>query len=126
MHHLPRTAALVCTLLAGVGAQAQSVAMSPAFAEAMCSAWNADASLTDGLAESGWAKNDGGRGHKAMQIYRSDCPNSARIEMQIALKDNKAQCVYGGAAKSKALGNGADYLMWAETPKWREMGSGAW
>ncbi|MBK6472143.1 MAG: SCP2 sterol-binding domain-containing protein [Betaproteobacteria bacterium] len=119
-----RTAILACALLAATGAQAQAVAMSPAFGEAMCSAWNADATLTGGLAESGWAKNDGGRGHKAMQVYRSDCPNSARIEMQIALKDNKAQCVYGGAAKSKALDKGTDYLMWAETPKWREMGSG--
>lgn len=124
MTNFRTAAALACFLLASAGAQAQTAAMSPAFAEAMCSAWNADAALTGGLAESGWAKNDGGRGHKAMQIYRSDCPASARIEMQIALKDNKAQCVYGGVAKSKALDKGTDYLMWAETPKWREMGAG--
>ncbi len=124
MPHSRHFAALACALLAATSVQAQTVAMSPAFAEAMCAAWNADATLTGGLAESGWVKNDGGRGHKAMQIYRSDCPNSARIEMQIALKDNQAQCVYGGAAKSTALDKGTDYLMWAETPKWREMGSG--
>jgi len=127
MHPFQRTAVFACALLAAAGARAETsaVAMSAPFAEAMCSAWNADASLTDGLAESGWAKNDGGRGYKAMQIYRSDCPKSARIEMQIALKDNKAQCIYGGTAKSKALDAGTDYLMWAETPKWREMGSGS-
>ena len=39
----------------------------------MCAAWNADATLTDKLVESGWIKNDGGRGFKLMQIYRSDC-----------------------------------------------------
>jgi putative sterol carrier protein len=59
-----------------------------------------------------------------MQIYRADCPNSARIEMQIALKDAKAQCVYGGASRTTKLDGGADYLMWAETPRWREMGAG--
>jgi putative sterol carrier protein len=59
-----------------------------------------------------------------MQIYRADCPKSGRIELQIALKDNKAQCVYGGAARTDKLDDGADYLMWAETPRWREMGAG--
>ena len=87
-------------------------------------AWNADATLTDKLVESGWIKNDAGRGFKSMQIYRADCPKSARIEMQIALKDNKAQCVYGGAVKTTPLDSGADYLMWADTARWREMGAG--
>jgi putative sterol carrier protein len=105
-------------------AQGSSVAMSAPWAEAMCSAWNADATLTDKLVESGWVKNDGGHGFKAMQIYRSDCPNSERIEMQIALKDNKARCVYGGTARTKPLNGSADYLMWADTPRWREMGAG--
>lgn len=105
-------------------AQGSSVAMSAPWAEAMCSAWNADATLTDKLVDSGWIKNDGGRGFKAMQIYRADCPKSAHIEMQIALKGNKAQCVYGGAAKTTKLDSSADYLMWADTPRWREMGAG--
>lgn len=105
-------------------AQAPAPAMSPPWAQAMCTAWNADAALTDKLVESGWIKNDGGRGFKAMQIYRADCPSSARIELQVALKDNKAQCVYGGAARTTKLDGGADYLMWAETARWREMGAG--
>jgi putative sterol carrier protein len=108
----------------GALAQANSTAMSPSWAQAMCAAWNAEPVLTDKLVESGWVKNDAGRGFKAMQIYRADCPNSARIEMQIALKGEKAQCVYGGAAKTTRLERGADYLMWAETPRWREMGVG--
>ncbi|MBK6862772.1 MAG: SCP2 sterol-binding domain-containing protein [Ideonella sp.] len=119
-------AALAITAAAALPAVAQTpaVAMSPPWAQAMCAAWNADATLTDKLVESGWIKNDGGRGHKLMQIYRADCPKSERIEMQIALKDGKAQCVYGGAARAAKLDGAADYLMWAETPRWREMGAG--
>jgi putative sterol carrier protein len=105
-------------------AQTPAPAMSPPWAQAMCTAWNADATLTGKLVESGWIRNDAGRGFKAMQIYRGDCPNSERIEMRIALKDDKAQCVYAGAATTKELDRGADYLMWAETARWREMGAG--
>jgi len=120
-------AAFALVTLGATSAQAQDakpVAMSAAFARAMCDGWNADATLTDKLVESGWMKNDAGRGFKLMQIYRADCPNSARIEMQIALKDAKAQCVYGGAARNTPLDGAADYLMWADTPRWREMGGG--
>jgi len=119
-------ATLVAAILAGSSASAQTpaVAMSVPWAQEMCTAWNADATLTDKLVESGWIKNDAGRGFKVMQIYRADCPKSARIEMQIALKDSAAKCVYGGAARTGELDGGADYLMWADTPRWREMGAG--
>jgi len=115
---------LAGALASPAAAQSPGTAMSPSFAQAMCNAWNADATLTDKLVESGWIKNDGGRGYKIMQIYRADCTKSAHIEMQIALKDNKAQCVYGGATRTAKLDDEADYLMWAETPRWREMGAG--
>jgi len=119
--------ALVLMAIGGAScatAQAPGVAMSAPWAQAMCSAWNGDATLTDKLVESGWIKNDAGHGFKIMQIYRTDCPSSARIELQIALKDNKARCEYGGSARTTKLDGGADYLMWAETPRWREMGAG--
>lgn len=105
-------------------AQTPAVAMSESWAKSMCAAWNADATLTTKLVGSDWVKNDGGRGYKAMQIHRGDCPKSPRIEMQVALKDNKAICTFGGAAKTPALNGSADYLMWAETARWREMGAG--
>ena len=128
MKHLfvPIAALTVAAALAPALAQTptQAVAMSVPWAQAMCTAWNADAVLTDKLVDSGWVRNDAGRGFKLMQIYRADCPKSARIEMQIALKDNKARCVYGGAQRDTKLDGGADYLMWAETPRWREMGAG--
>lgn len=122
----PLVAGLVAVLALNGSAAAQSppVAMSAPWAQAMCSAWNADTGLTAKLVESGWAKNDGGRGYKAMQIYRADCPKAERIELQIAVKDSAAQCVYGGAARSAKLDGSTDYLMWAETPRWREMGAG--
>ena len=121
---LHKTALFLGVALCASTVMAQPVAMSPAWAEAMCTAWNADASLTGKLVESEWMKNDAGRGHKLMRIYRSDCPNSVQIEMQIALKENQAQCRFGGAASAAKLDGGADYLMWAETPRWREMGAG--
>ena len=122
--HLFRTAIALGAASLAVTAFAQPVAMSPAWAASMCAAWNADPTLTGKLVESEWMKNDAGRGHKLMRIYRSDCPQSAQIEMQIALKDNQAQCRLGGAAGADKLDAGADYLMWAETARWREMGAG--
>lgn len=110
--------------LAPAQADTLAVAMSQPWAQAMCEAWNADTTLTAKLVESEWIKNDAGRGFKAMQIYRSDCPKSARIEMRIALVDNKASCTYGGNATTSSLNAAADYLMWADTAQWREMGAG--
>ena len=39
-------------------------------------------------------------------------------------KDGKAQCVFGGAVETKQLDSGADYVMFAETERWQEMGRG--
>lgn len=103
--------------------QAAPVMMSGEWAQGMCKAWNEDPTLTDKLAESGWVKNDKGRGFKAMQVYRADCEGSPRIELRVSEKDGKAICVYGGKAQSK-FDSSADYLMWAETARWVEMGKG--
>jgi putative sterol carrier protein len=117
---------LLAALLAAEGVRAESppTAMSATWAQALCDAWNADTGLTAKLVESGWVRNDGARGFNVMQIYRTECVQSPRAELQIALKDEKALCVYGGAARSEKLDSGADYLMWADTPRWREMGAG--
>ncbi|MBI2313327.1 MAG: SCP2 sterol-binding domain-containing protein [Betaproteobacteria bacterium] len=112
-------ASLLCASLA----HAAPVMMSGEWAQGMCQAWNSEPVLTDKLVESGWVKNDKGRGFKAMQIYRADCNGSPRIELRVSEKDGKAICVYGGKAESK-LDSAADYLMWAETARWQEMGKG--
>ncbi len=113
-------------LLAACGlAGAQGTpAMSAGWAKQMCQAWNQQADLTGRLVDSGWVRNDGGRGYKTMQIWRADCADSPRIEMRIALKDGKALCVYGGAAGGEPLHRATDYQMWAQTARWREMGAG--
>lgn len=120
-----RFLAMACLLVAGAPVLAEpSAAMGPPWARELCDAWNAEPVLTDKLVESAWIKNDAGRGYKTMQIYRSDCPSSERIELRIALREGKAQCVAGGGPTTKTLDGGADYLMWADTARWREMGAG--
>lgn len=114
---------IAITLLLASSTHAAPVMMSPDWAKGMCEAWNADPTLTDKLAQSGWTKNDKGRGYKTMQIYRAECTESPRIEMRVSEKDGKAVCVYGGKAESK-LDSSADYLMWADTERWIEMGKG--
>lgn len=119
---------LVIALTLGLGAasaaaQAQTVLMSPDWAKQACEAWNANPILTKELAESGWAKNDKGRGFKIMHVYREDCADSPRVELRVSLQNGEARCVYGGAVQNTEL-TGADYLMWASSKRWREMGAG--
>lgn len=111
---------LVCVSTA---ATAAPVLMSPEWAKEACSAWNADPVLTGKLVETGWAKNDKGRGHKVIHFSRTDCADAPRVEMRIAEKEGKATCIYGGAAESK-LDTAVDYYMHAETARWEEMGRG--
>ncbi len=118
------TSVLLALAAVGGAAAAQPVLMSPEWAQAACEAWNRDAVLTDKLVESGWVKNDKGRGYKVMQVFRTDCGASPTAEMRIALKDGKAQCVYGGKVETVQLDGGADYVMSATTARWLEMGRG--
>lgn len=112
-------------LLAVGGAQAaEPVLMSAEWGAAACTAWNADPVLTKELAESGWIKNDKGRGYKAMRVYRDDCGDSATTELRVSLVDNEARCTFGGPVQAAALDSGADYVMHASTKRWLEMGAG--
>jgi putative sterol carrier protein len=112
-------------LAATAAAQAADpLLMSADWGAAACVAWNADPVLTRDLVESGWIKNDKGRGFKVMQVYREDCGNKPTAELRVALKDGMAHCVYGGAVETAKLDSGADYVMYAETKRWHEMGRG--
>jgi putative sterol carrier protein len=117
-------AALGALVPAGAAAQGEVPLMSAPWAKAACQAWNAEPALTEKLAESGWADNNADRGFKVLQIYRSDCADSPRVELRIAAEDGKARCNYGGAAETAKLDTSADYLMYAETARWQEMGRG--
>jgi putative sterol carrier protein len=105
-------------------ALAAPVMMSEEWGKDACAAWNKDPVLTDKLGESGWAKNDGGKGFKVMQVYRNDCKDSPKVELRIALKDGKAMCTYGGKVETAKLNSSHDYVMYAETTRWVEMGKG--
>jgi putative sterol carrier protein len=112
-------------LVAIGGAQAaEPVLMSADWGAAACAAWNADPVLTKDLAESGWIKNDKGRGYKAMRVYRDDCGDSATAELRVSLVDGEARCTFGGPVQPEALDSGADYVMHASTKRWLEMGAG--
>jgi putative sterol carrier protein len=108
--------------LAGTAAAAPAL-MSEDWAKAACTAWNADATLTKELHESGWAANDKKRGYKALQVARKDCKASPKVELRIAAKDGKAMCV-SGAKSASALDLDVDYAMVADTRRWVEMGKG--
>jgi putative sterol carrier protein len=114
----------IVTLALGASAAAAPVMMSADWAKEACDAWNRDPVLTDKLVETGWIKNDKGRGFKVMQVFRTDCGDKATAELRVALKDGKAMCVFGGPAETAKLDGGADYLMKAETGRWVEMGKG--
>jgi putative sterol carrier protein len=103
---------------------AAPVLLSPEWGTEACNAWNQDPVLTEQLVKSRWISNDKGRGFKVVQIYRSDCPNSPHIELRLSQKEKLAQCVYGGKAETTALAPDADYVMYAETTRWNEMGKG--
>jgi len=115
-------AALAAALAAP--ALAAPVMMSSDWAKDACEAWNKDPVLIDKLAESGWVKNDSGRGFKVMQVARSDCGDRPTAELRIALKEGRAACVYGGPPSTSKLDTSADYAMKAETARWIEMGKG--
>ncbi len=124
MDRLTRIAAYAVLAVAG-SASASPVLMSADWAREACTAWNADPTLTGKLYESGWAANDKKRGYKVLRIARTDCASSPRIELRIAPKEGRAQCMAGGgAAPDATLDYDVDYLMTAETRRWQEMGRG--
>lgn len=115
---------LICSigLMASASMAHAGTLFSNEWAAQACDLWNKDASLTTGLADK-WIKNDNQRGHKIIHLYRTDCGESYKSEMRIALKDGKAMCVYGGAVQNK-LDSAVDYLMHGDTKRWIEMGAG--
>ena len=116
-----RLAALGLAVVAPVG-QAATL-MSEEWTSQACAQWNKTPSLVEELAAS-WVKNDGGKGFKVIQLYRTECGEATRTEIRIAPKDGKAACVYGGKLENTKLDSGVDYVMHASTERWGEMGRG--
>ena len=113
-------------MLLSVPAQAANF-MDAAWATQACAAWNADSTLTSGLMDTdgySWAKNDGGRGYKLVQMYRTDCGESTKVQLNIVMQGDKATCSYGGAPDGKKMDASYDYLMHATDADWTCMGEG--
>lgn len=107
----------------GPAAGAETTLMSADWASHVCDAWNAQPVLTEELVSSGWAANDNKRGYKIIQLYRTECTESPRVQLRISVDQELARCVYGGAV-DKPLDLEVDYIMHAETTRWEEMGRG--
>lgn len=114
--------ALAAIGLVSLSAQAAPL-MSADWAKQACQAWNANPILTDELADK-WIKNDKGRGYKIIHMYRTDCGESTKVQLTISAQGGKAMCTYAGPIRDTNLESDADYLMHAETKRWREMGAG--
>lgn len=115
--------ALATLAVFSTAAHAAPALMSAEWTAQACEAWNKDATLTTGLGDK-WIKNDGGRGHKIIHLYRTDCGEATQTEMKIVPKDGKAICAYGGAVQTTKMEYAHDYTMHATTEKWGEMGAG--
>ena len=124
---MPNRAALAITialLLTSPAAllAADTVLMSSDWAQGMCDAWNQDEGLTEGLAT--WMQNDADRGYKLLRIYRMDCPESPRIQLRVADREGAVSCIEAGVATDEELDASYDYVMYAKTGRWLEMGAG--
>jgi putative sterol carrier protein len=117
------TIALAALAVLASTAHAAPAMMSAEWTAQACDAWNKDATLTNGLADDR-IKNDTGRGHKIIHLYRTDCGETTKTEMRISARDGKAMCVYGGAVQSTNLDGSVDYIMHATTERWDQMGAG--
>lgn len=114
--------ALILSAIAGT-ATAAPVLMSAEWAAQACESFNKNPILVEGLGGK-WIENNKGRGYKVIHLYRSDCEDSPQVEMVISDKGTKAFCSYGGEVKHAKLDASADYLMYATTEKWHDMGAG--
>ncbi|MFP3158561.1 MAG: SCP2 sterol-binding domain-containing protein [Hydrogenobaculum sp.] len=95
------------------------VMMDASYARELCSLWDQTPALV-GMASSSseWREAP----VRKLFLYRKDCSPSKQIELYIQNMNGKAECVYGGWAKDRRTGN--DFLMYATTKHWIEMGRG--
>lgn len=118
-----RNTLIALLAMAGALSAHASPLMSTDWMAKACDSWNNNPILTKELADK-WIKNDGGRGYKIIHMYRTDCGEPTKVEMIISAKDGKAMCTYGGKVQHTDLKDDMDYIMHAETKRWREMGAG--
>ncbi len=105
-----------------------SLFMDAEWASKACAAWNENEILTRQLVKTEdnyrWITNDAGRGYKLIQLYRTNCSEPSKIQLDIALQEGKAMCTYGGEPDGKAFNPQVDYLLHATDPDWMCIGEG--
>ncbi len=115
---------LLVTLAMTLPVIGQAAFMDADWGKSACDAWNGSDTITTGLGGDAFVANDGDRGFKMIQIYRTACGEGSKIQLNIVNKDGKAHCAYGGAPDGKAFDKKHDYVMHASDKNWDCMGSG--
>ncbi len=115
--------ALLAVAFTGMAHADTPLLMSSQWATQACDTWNKTPELMNGLGGK-WISNNKGRGYKIIHMYRDDCKSSPQVELKIVDKSGKAVCAYGGKIMTPNLDSDVDYLMYADTDDWKDMGAG--
>ncbi len=108
---------LLGVLAFGSVALSANVFMGPEYAKDLCDVWNKTPTLVNELGKNEkWSAVS----ERKLFLYREDCGDAKQIQLTVRTEGGKAQCVYGGPAKDKRTKD--DFLMYAETKRWLEMG----
>jgi putative sterol carrier protein len=97
--------------------------MDASWAKKVCNKWNGNTMLNNQLAGA-WIANNAGRGYKLIQMYRTECGASSKIQLTIRNKGGQAICTYGGYPNNKGLNRAVDYVLHAKDKHWVCMGEG--
>ena len=115
---------IIALAITSLPAVASAEFMDSNWAKKACGMWNANATLTGKLGGDEWAANNGGRGYKLIQIYRTDCGTGSKVQLTIEDKGGKAMCTYGGKPDGKKVNSDFDYVMHASDKNWTCIGNG--
>lgn len=111
--------AFIGLLTIGSVGLAQPVFMDADWAKAFCDVWNNTPTLVNELGKnSSWAEVP----ERKLFLYRRDCGKDKQVQLTIKNENGKAVCVYGGWKKDEKTSD--DFLMFADTKRWLEMGRG--
>ncbi len=104
-------------LALGGTAVAQPVFMDGEWAKAFCEVWNNTPTLVEELGKNdAWSEVP----ERKLFLYRRDCGKDKMVQLTIKNENGKAICVYGGPKKDEKTKH--DFLMYADTKRWLEMG----
>ncbi|HIC97084.1 MAG TPA: sterol-binding protein [Aquificaceae bacterium] len=110
---------LLAFFLLGAVGFGEPVFMDGEWAKAFCEVWNNTPKLVEELGKSdSWASVP----ERKIFLYRRDCDKDKQVQLTIRNENGRAVCVYGGWKKDERSGD--DFLMYAYTEKWVEMGRG--